>query len=741
MAIAESGWSTIRNQRRVKVYLDEVTQVSSTDTTVTYRLKGHIYSDYAASYGIGIRLGFYGDGHGNSAPDATWVLSTQSNGCYASRDVTLSRGSSATTATAYAEIVRCEVSGYGAWAGPVVEASTGVTVPHRTWYQPRPPKSFAASRVSDTAQRLTWVGDYTGLDGAYPWSGVYVERATDEGAFEQVASLSWSATNYDDASTVSGHRYRYRLRSYGPGGSSAYTDEVELFTTPAACTGVTASKPDSGTVRLDCATRPAYADSYEFQATSDGGSTWADVAFADWVCANPPKGTVTFRVRAVKSSGGASPVELRAPWAMSGQVATLCAPLAPRMVVPDVVQTGVAVNVAWVPNHPDGTSQSAAQVNWFDASGAEHTTDVAGSATTLEIPASYQAVAGTERFRARTRGEFDGWGEWSPFEAMRVAVAPVVTVSNPTQDMVLAGVPLEVAWEVDDVTGVSSQVLILTDSSGAVAWTAFPGPGVRSLSVGSEAGFANGSTYKLRLRVTAGSGLTRDVVRRFSTRWAEPDRPEVTATRGDGLSLELLVRAAVTAPVAKSFDVYRVNPDGSRTTLSRALGDGQTVIDVLPPLNVPYSYEVVAHAASGTISTLSVPYFMDSDGYEALNFGSAANVPLLLRYDATGSTSVKASGETFHFALGTGQDPLPAFYADGDIDVTGTHGYVLADVAEYRRAKSLARKYADGWFRDAWGGVAVVRVEWSFGYDAKRYGQWTVDLSLTETMWEEPNRG
>lgn len=132
MAVAESSWSTIRNQRRVKVYLDEVTQVSSTDTTVTYRLKGHVYSDYAASYGIGIRLGFYGDGHGGSSPDATWVLSTQSNGCHATRDVTLSRGASATTQTAYAEIVCCEVSGYGAWAGPVVEADASVTVPHRT---------------------------------------------------------------------------------------------------------------------------------------------------------------------------------------------------------------------------------------------------------------------------------------------------------------------------------------------------------------------------------------------------------------------------------------------------------------------------------------------------------------------------------------------------------------------------------------------------------------------------------
>lgn len=741
MAVAESSWSTIQNQRRVKVYLDEVSQVSSTDTTVTYRLKGHIYSDYAASYGIGIRLGFYGDGHGNSAPDATWVLSTQSNGCYATRYVTLSRGSSATTATAYAEIVRCEVSGYGAWAGPVVEASTGVTVPHRTWYQPRPPKSFAASRSSDTRQLLTWAGDYTGMDGGYPWSGVYVERATDDGAFEQIATLSWSSTNYDDASTVAGHRYRYRARSYGPGGNSAYTDEIELFTTPAACTGVTASKPATGGVRLDCATRPAYADSYEFEASTDGGRTWAAATFEDWVCADPPKGTVTFRVRALKSSGGAGPVDLAAPWAESNQVATLCAPLAPLVSVPDVVATGTALTIAWTPNHPDATAQAMAQVEVTDQAGATTTTDVAGAATTLVRPAASQATAGSIRVRVRTHGEYDAWGEWSSYAVVRVAVAPKVAFASPTAGMTLAALPLSVAWAVTDETGVSEQSLSIADSSGATVWSSTPDNGVRSLTVGSEAGFINSTGYTLTYSMRAGSGLTLTKTIAFATEWAAPDHPNVTPTVGDGLSVELLVKSADTSPAAVSFDVDRVSPDGSRTRLATGIMDGQTALDVLPPLNTQYSYEVTAHAASGAVSTLSVPYTLDSDGHEALNFGSSARESLLLRYDATGSTSVKASGETFHFALGTGQDPLPAFYADGDLDVTGTHGYVLADVAEYRRATSLARKYADGWFRSAWGDVAVVRVEWSFGYDAKRYGQWTVDLSLTETMWEEPNRG
>ena len=353
MAIAESGWSTIQRQRRVKVYLDGCEVSSSTDTTITYKITAHVYSDYASGYGVGLRLclqdeGWYGT-------DATWVVSQGSNGCYATHYSTVSRGSdTAHSRTVYAQLLRIEVNGYGAWGGPYVEATSSVTVPTRVWYQPRPPKSFAASRVSDTAQRLAWVGDYTGRDGGYPWSGVYVERSVDEGAWQRVASLSWSATNYDDASTVAGHRYRYRLKAHGMGGESPYTDEAALFTTPAACSGVTASKPSGSTVRLDCATRPAYADSYEFQASTDGGRTWAAAAFEDWVCANPPKGTVTFRVRALKSSGGASPATRYAPWATSNQIATLCAPLAPLVSVPDVIATGTALTIAWTPNTRTG---------------------------------------------------------------------------------------------------------------------------------------------------------------------------------------------------------------------------------------------------------------------------------------------------------------------------------------------------------------------------------------------------
>lgn len=731
MAIAESGWSTIQNQRRVKVYLDGCEVSSSTDTTVTYKITAHVYCDQASQYGVGLRLclqdeGWYGT-------DATWVVSQGSNGCYATHYSTVSRGSSPYTRTVYAQLLSIEVDGYGAWSGPYVEATSSVTVPHRTWYQPRPPKSFAASRVSDTAQRLTWAGDYTGLDGGYPWYGVCVERSVDEGAWQRVASLSWSATNYDDASTEAGHRYRYRLKAHGPGGESPYTDAIDLYTTPSPCTGVTASKPATGGVRLDCATRPAYADSYEFQASTDGGRTWAAATFADWVCADPPKGTVTFRVRALKSSGGASPATLHAPWATSNQIATLCAPLAPLVSVPDVVATGTALTIAWTPNHPDGTEQAKAQVEVTDQSGATSTTDVTGATRELTRPASSQATAGSIRVRVRTYGEYAAWGEWSSFAVVRVAVAPRVEFSSPTAGMTLAALPLSVAWTVTDETGVSEQSLSIADSSGATVWSSTPGNGVRSLTVGSEAGFLNSTGYALTYSMRAGSGLKLTKAIAFETKWAAPDAPDVSVAFDDSLAAHVRVTAATTGIPAVSFDVARVSGDG-RLQLGVGLGSGHEVIDRLAPLNVAYSYEVTAHAATGAtlVTTTAVT---NEAGAAALNFGRDAGECWLGLYDPGHSKDVSHDATAVH--LFNGSD-LPEVYTTGERDVTRSYSFSVEE-PDFERLDAMCNAHPYGWVREHDGERAFGIVSVSSSRSAP--GWRSVSLKFTDCSWREPNVG
>lgn len=715
--------------------------VSETDTTATIRVEA-VWQSVAWGYNVSNGVSAFVDCDGSDTP----YVGT--GGVYASsgetRTISMYTRNFTVPKTGIDRDVQCAagVRLAGGYHDGTSRAYCTVRISHRTWYQPHRPANFAARRSSDTSQSLTWSGDYTGLEGGYPWSGVYVDRGMDGATPSNLATLGWAATNYSDNSTEEGHRYDYRLYSYGPGGTSQATDTLTLYTTPIACGTLTAYKPTATTVGLRATGAPAYVDSWEFQASTDGGATWADAAFdGDWVCADPPKGTVRFRVRALKSSGGSSPVTLHGAWAESNDVATLCAPLAPNVSAPDVVATGTAVTVTWQDNHPDGTAQSAAQVEVTAANGTVTTADVKGAATSWTRAASQQASAGTIRFRVRTKGDHADWGEWSSYAVVRVAVAPRAAITSPAASQVLDALPLAVAWEVTDATGVSQQSLSIADASGAVVWSATPGKGVRRLSVGTEAGFANKSSYTLTYSMRAGSGLTLTKTVAFSTDWAQPDAPTVTPTVGEGYTLEILIEAAQTEPEAVSFDVVRVNPDGSKTTLVSGLKGGQTAYDSLPPLNVAYSYEIHAYAASGAVLNYVMPYLLDSDGHEVLSFGSAAQEHLALRYDAQGSESGKASGETFHFALGTGQDPLPAFYADGDIDVTGSHSYVIADADEYRAARRKLRAHTDGWFRDAWGNVAVVAYSYQISYDAKQYMQWQLQLDVTETMWEEPNRG
>lgn len=615
------------------------------------------------------------------------------------------------------------------------DATCYVRISHRTWYQPHRPAGFSAARSSDTQQRLTWAGDYTGLDGAYPWTGVYVDRGVDGATPSNLATLGWSATNYSDNSTEAGHRYDYRLYSYGPGGTSAATDTLTLYTTPLACTGLVASKPTATTVRLDAATRPAYADSWEFQASTDGGATWEDAAFdEDWACADPPKGTVRFRVRALKSSGGSSPVTLEGAWAESNEVATLCAPLAPNVSAPDVVATGAAVTVSWVPNHPDGTAQSAAQVEVTAADGTVTTADVTGAATSWTRAASLQSSAGTIRVRVRTRGGHADWGEWSGYALVRVAVAPRATITSPTPSQVLDALPLAVSWGVEDATGVSGQSLSIADAGGAVVWSATPGNGVRGLSVGSEAGFLNKSSYTLTYSMRAGSGLTLSKSVAFSTGWAQPDAPAVDVSYDAALAVHVRVTSAATGIEAVSHDVARVLADGSRLVLATGLSSGQSAIDRLPPINEPFSYEVSSWAATGAVLVTVVPATCVA-GAVALNFGRDASLCWLGLYCPEVSKDVTHGTTAVH--LFDGGD-LPQLYDTGERDVARSYSF-SAPEASYRELSALSDAHAYGWAREfggerAFGAIAVSSQRAAPGWRK-------VSVKLTECSWREPSVG
>lgn len=705
---------------------------SETDTTATIRVEA-VWQSVAWGYNVSNGVSAFCDCDGSDTP----YVGT--GGVYASRGetrtISMYTRDFTVPKTGSDRDVRCGagVRLAGGYHDGTSRAYCSVRISHRTWYQPHRPANFAAKRSSDTSQSLTWTGDYTGLDGGYPWSGVYVDRGRDGATPSNLATLGWAATNYSDNSTEAGHRYDYRLYSYGPGGTSQATDTVTLYTTPIACALLEAYKPTATTVGLRATGAPAYVDSWEFQASTDGGATWADAAFDDgWVCAEPPKGTVRFRVRALKSSGGSSPVTLHGAWAESNDVATLCAPLAPLVSVPDVVATGTALTIAWAPNHPDATAQAKAQVEVTDQAGATTTTDVAGAKTTLVRPAASQATAGSIRVRVRTHGEYDAWGEWSSYAIVRVAVAPRVAFSAPTAGMTLAALPLSVAWAVTDETGVSEQSLSIAGPSGATVWSASPGRGIRSLSVGSEAGFLNSTDYTLTYSMRAGSGLTLTKAIAFKTRWASPDPPDVSVTFDSSLAAHVRVTAATTGIAAVSFDVARVSGDG-RLQLGTSLENGHEVIDRLAPLNVAYSYEVTARAATG--ATLVTTTVTNDAGPAALNFGRDAGECWLGLYDPGHSKDVSHDATAVH--LFNGND-LPEVYTTGERDVTRSYSFSVEE-PDFKRLDAMCNAHPYGWVREHDGERAFGIVSVSSSRSAP--GWRSVSLKFTDCSWREPNVG
>ncbi len=130
-------------------------------------------------------------------------------------------------------------------------ANCNVWIGGISYSRPKPPKDFSAWRVNDNAADMSWRGDYTGMNGAYPWGNVHIDRRTDEGGWQRVADLGWDATRWRDGSIRAGHRYDYRICATGPGGQSDWAESPQyVYTTPNTPSNVQASRVSDSQARL-----------------------------------------------------------------------------------------------------------------------------------------------------------------------------------------------------------------------------------------------------------------------------------------------------------------------------------------------------------------------------------------------------------------------------------------------------------------------------------------------------------
>lgn len=504
--------------------------------------------------------------------------------------------------------------------------ASGTYRPDTPVYAPNAVTNLAHSRVSDSKNSLTWEGNPT---ATRPYASVRVERSTDGGAWSEVASLPGAATGWDDLSTGANHSYSYRVR---PANSAGYGDyagaTARTYNTPAAPSSVSAAVKSGTTVTVTVANPALTATSLELQKSADG-EAWSDVATVEGspvTSLEADLGGGSFWLRARNARG-----DLKSAWTASGQATvTECPPGPPTLLSPassQVVPTAAGLAFSWLPSHPDGSAQTAAQVA-YRLSGASSWTvaDVPGSATSLSVDMPFAANSSCE-WRARTKGSHADWGAWSAVSGFSVRTPPQAAFEEPAAGSDVESLPLHVRLSyVDDGWALAGCVLVVTDSMGAEAYRRDMGASLECDVRASDWLPENGASYTLRAEVRSTSTLTATAVREVSVDFAEP-QPAALAISPDveagTVSMVANVAADPDAAPAKTVSVYRVSR-GRRVMLADNVAPGTAVVDRYAPVNAPYCYEAVTFAESGTYRVTRFPYTFSSPWFYVMRGSGVA---------------------------------------------------------------------------------------------------------------------
>lgn len=684
-------------------------------------------------------------------------------------EVTVLTGDLTVAKTDGARNITCSAS--IAWNGfhpGTSNASCSVPVGGINYKKPNPPKNVKLTRVDDTKINNTWQANYD--NGALkPWKQIILAKRegrdggnwgtwSDQGGGKGTV-LNWDATNYSWTGLRSNARYQFSAYARNQAGDSSHVDSQVIYTTPAAPKSVTAVKTGDRTVQVTADVSNTYASWVTLWRRVNGGD-WAVVNKPDgssyqvvpsggkavFTDSNAPGGTLEYKcyVRRViygDGNGTSTPLAdtLCSVEKVSNSVTTITPPLAPTVSCDQgaVAPTNTALVLRWTPNHPDGTAQTSAEVEVTGQSGDTTTTTITGDSTQWTRTASLQTV-GTVKFRVRTKGLDPDWGAWSSYVEVRVADPPSVVVSSPVSPV--TAMPFTIAWSVADVTGVSMQTVEILRGSNIV-YSVSPGTDVRELQI-TSADFLprNGDELQIRVTVRGGSTLTAVASVLVDVEYTPPDYPQVNIqyTAEFSTVINVVFGTGDDVPETKYATVYRVNPDGSEKLIADHLMDGQQCIDVLPPLNIGYTYRVTSHAESGSTQDKIVSTVCES-GFAVLNYGADAGSSLLLGYDLSVDHRVSHSTSEFWFA--SGDSSLPVSYSTSQLNREINADSVFEwDGDLYLRLLNFADEWSYAWYREPSGRTFRVKLDMDVSVDTTERKDIHCALSMIELAWEDPIR-
>lgn len=424
---------------------------SETATTATVSYTATVQMRYAYLYGVGIKIsgGKSKTGYLTSNPGSSWKNVCSVSGTF-KVDKKASKFNYSVTAKAYGT----KVGGVGAADSDSESVTVKVAIPAMSYQKPDAVTGTSATRNSDTRATVKWTNN---TSSKKPYSSIKIERATNGGAWSQIASVSKNATSYVDTSVAPNGYYRYRIRPYNPAGYGSYATTGIVYNTPAAPTKVTAARLVTGGVGLTITNPANTATALEIQRSEDK-ETWETIATKSGKVTEatdaPGDGTFYYRARNTRGT-------LVSDWSPeSAAVITICAPDIPTLVSPassTVLETlQPEITFQWQHNTLDGSVQTAAQVrycvyiSYLDEDWV--TLDVEGDADSLTIENSFSANDKV-KWNVRTKGAADDWSEWSANRYFDIAVAPVVYFEEPENGAIIEKTPVNVSIKALDESG------------------------------------------------------------------------------------------------------------------------------------------------------------------------------------------------------------------------------------------------------------------------------------------------
>lgn len=611
-----------------------------------------------------------------------------------------------TTGAPYVDLVveRCTYTsaGWGAWATVATVAGTATswtdagTIADRqyTWRvrarntagdsatvqsvgygtTPAAPTALTATWVSDTQATLAWTRNTT-IPGA---TSVEIQRWDNVGAtWATIATIGGAAVTYTATGQVADRRYQFRVRAKSNTPTAVYSagwaTSGYMVTTPAACTGITATKTGS-TITVSWTIKASYVTAISIEHAIAG--VWQP---AESLSATATSKTYTsvdmavthqFRVRAYNGRYSG--------YATSAVVSLLAAPLAPTVTVAPAVLEPTATDlvVAWVHRPVDSTPQTSYKVR-YSVLGAGAWTELTGTtAVSRTIPAGTLAAGQTYEVQVCTKGDHASFGDWSASTLVQALAAPAVTITAPTGPT-LASSRLTATWAYLDPQGAPQAAWLATlldDSSTIIEQHAGTGP---TSTVDFDAALADATEYTVTVAAESGYGLWSSVASvTVTTALVYPPAPTMDLIyHPDTADVDISVTTpepGVGQAAAVRVEVYR---DGQ---LIGVIDPSGSLRDPVPPLNVNLTYTALAWAEP-PVATASDPVTIStpSPSWVLLNAGDGYATQARLKANPSVSETVDRARVLHTFAGDTrpteyiGDEITRTYRVSGEVDGYG----------------------------------------------------------------------